>query len=206
MEHSREVCLLCPDQRLLARWQAFAWKRCCWWDQLIFYPAHYRPAFACSLIPDPPPHRRFLRTRCPPQWCMRKGDCGPGHPKGRVHQQDQQGEGRASEPVVQHPWQGSACPLRLTTHLLVQAWHQLLCPFLACRTSRPFRGTSVGFDLIPCVSSPLCCWQSPCRLTLSRPSLAGRGHLVPRASDTVACRGGKLLTEQEVTAISLLSA
>ena len=94
----------------------FAWKRCCWWDQLIFYPAHYRPAFACSLIPDPPPHRRILRTRSPPQWCMRKEDCGPGHPKGRVHQHDQQGEGRASEPVVQHPWQESACLLHLTTY------------------------------------------------------------------------------------------
>jgi len=27
-----------------------------------------------------------------------------------------QGEGCASEPVVQHPWQGSACPLHLTTY------------------------------------------------------------------------------------------
>ncbi len=79
---------------------------------------------------------------------------------------------------------------------------------LACGTARPLGGTSVSLGLMPCVAGPRppCCWQSPCRLARSRPPLAGRGHVVPRASDTVACRGRKLLTEQQLTATSLLPA
>ncbi len=46
-------------------WPAFAWKRCCWWDQRSLYPNDYRWAFASSFIPDSPPHERSLRTRLP---------------------------------------------------------------------------------------------------------------------------------------------
>ena len=47
----REVCRLSP-----------------WGDvalRLNPYPAHYRPAFGCSLLLYPPPHRRLLRGRFP---------------------------------------------------------------------------------------------------------------------------------------------
>jgi hypothetical protein len=47
-QHQREVCRLSP------------------WDDVALrlnpYPAHYRPAFACSLLLYPQSHRRFLRA------------------------------------------------------------------------------------------------------------------------------------------------
>jgi hypothetical protein len=146
MEHSREVSLLCPGQRRLARWRAFAWKRCCRWDRRIFYPCDYRRAFACSLIPDPPPHKRFSRTRVPPQWCVGKEDCGPyfvplHDPRGKV--------------VPLGRWcnirgRGTLKPLRLTTYLFGSS----LSAALARRTSRPLTALQLVFTLVPVFLAP----------------------------------------------------
>ena len=50
-QHQREVCRLSPWGDLAARRNP--------------YPAHYRPAFACSLLLYPPPFRRALRRAFP---------------------------------------------------------------------------------------------------------------------------------------------
>src|SRR5438874_9195487 len=50
-EDQREVCRLSP------RGDVAGW--------LNPYPAHYRPAFACSLLLYPPPHRLPLRVAFP---------------------------------------------------------------------------------------------------------------------------------------------
>ena len=178
MEHSREVSLLCPGQRRLARWRAFAWKRCCRWDRRIFYPCDYRRAFACSLIPDPPPHKRFSRTRVPPQWCVGKEDCGPyfvplHDPRGKV--------------VPLGRWcnirgRGTLKPLRLTTYLFGSS----LSAALARRTSRPLTALQLVFTLVPV-------FLAPDRLVLlavaaSAHALATRAHrslrlpFIPQAS------------------------
>jgi hypothetical protein len=195
MEHSREVSLLCPGQRRPARWRAFAWKRCCRWDQRIFYPCGYCRAFACSLIPDPPPRKRFLRTRVPPQWCVGKEGCGPyfvplHDPRGKV--------------VPLGRWcnirgRGTLKPLHLTTYLF---WFEPVSSFGSSNITT-FNSTSACFHLGPRLS----CSQPPCAAGSRRVGSrlhgrpCGRGYVVPRASDTVACRGRKLLTEQEVTAV-----
>src|SRR5438067_1554813 len=49
--HQREVCRLSPRGDVAGR--------------LNPYPAHYRPAFACSLLLYPPPHRLTLRFAFP---------------------------------------------------------------------------------------------------------------------------------------------
>jgi hypothetical protein len=196
MEHSREVSLLCPGQRRPARWRAFAWKNCCWWDPLIFYPCAYRKAFASSLIPDPPPRKRFSRTRVPPQWCVGKEGCGPYF----VPLHDPRGEGGASRPVVQRPWQGNA---KAPAPDHVPFWFEPVSSFGSSNITT-FNSTSACFHLGPRLS----CSRPPCAAgsrrvgSRSHGRPCGRGYVVPRASDTVACRGRKLLTEQEVTAIT----
>jgi hypothetical protein len=146
MEHLREVSLLCLRQRRPARWRAFAWKGCCWWDQRIFYPCDYRRALASSLIPAPPPRKRFSRTRVPPQWCMGKEDCGAyfvslHDPRGKV--------------VPLGRWcnirgRGTLRPLRLTTHLFGSS----LSAALARRTSRPLTALQLVFTLVPVFLAP----------------------------------------------------
>src|SRR2546423_8070207 len=60
-EDQREVCRLSPRGDVVRR--------------LNPYPAHYRPAFACSLLPYPPPFRFTLRLtfRCR---CRHRGTTG----------------------------------------------------------------------------------------------------------------------------------
>jgi hypothetical protein len=50
-QHQREVCRLSPRDHVANR--------------LNPYPAHYRPAFACSLLLYPPPRQRLSRGRLP---------------------------------------------------------------------------------------------------------------------------------------------
>src|SRR6516164_7280462 len=79
------------------------------------YPVHYRPAFACSLLPYPLPHRLTLR-RAFPRGRQRAYHVPPMY---------QCGLGRASPPVVRHLRRGSSEPPDLTTYLLVQAIQHL---------------------------------------------------------------------------------
>src|SRR5262249_43463987 len=94
-------------------------------------------------------------------------------------------------------------PLHLTTYLLVRAYQQLWLD----EHHGPSGSTSVGFNLRPCVPSS----RPPCAAGSRRVGSrvhgrpCGRGYVVPRASDIVARRGRKLLTEQKVTAVSILS-
>jgi hypothetical protein len=122
----------------------------CWWDQRLFYPCHYNRAFACSLIPGPPPHRRFLRTRCPPQWCMGSGDCGPyfvplHDPQGQVVPLGRWCDIRGRKPLK---------PLHLTTYLFWFEPISSLCIHSGSSNITAFTSTSVGFNLDPCLSSP----------------------------------------------------
>jgi hypothetical protein len=115
------------------------------------------------------------------------------------------GLGRASWPVACRPWRGNAEAPHLATYLLVRACQQLWLD--------EHHGLYQHFtwvDPAPRSWPPtaLCCWQSPRPLTLLRPAPKSRGYVAPRASDKAvtrdACRGGRPLTEQGVTARVLL--
>src|SRR5205807_1495673 len=80
------------------------------------YPAHYRPAFACSLLLYPPPHQLLLREQ--PSLLGRRRAY-------HVPPLSLRGLGRASPPVVHQLRRRSSEPPDLTTYLLVQAIQHL---------------------------------------------------------------------------------
>jgi len=79
------------------------------------YPAHYRPAFASSLVSYPLPHQRLLRGTYP------KGRQGAYH----VPQVYPGRLGPASSPVVRHLRAASSERRSLPTYLLVPAYQHL---------------------------------------------------------------------------------
>ena len=126
-----------------------------------------------------------------------KEGCGPYF----VSLHDPRGEGGASRPVVQHPWQETA---KTPAPDHIPFWFEPISSFGSSNFTT-FNSTSVRFHLGPCLSSsrPPCAAGSRRVGSRSHGRPYGRGYIVPRASDTIACRGRKLLTEQEVTALAL---
>jgi hypothetical protein len=136
------------------------------------YPAHYRSAFACSLVLYPQPHRLILRLAFP---------CGRAMGLPRCVAETLRGVGRASTPVARHLRRVSSGHPDLATYLLVQAYQHLgpvLCDD-AC-------GTSPGLTLPRAAGpQPPWCWQSQSGFTPSLPPLRGedtlsRGLRTPR--------------------------
>ena len=75
------------------------------------YPAHYRPAFACSPVLYPQPHRLTLRLAFP-EGGLRAYHVAPLKPRGL---------GPASTPVARRLRRVSSEHPNLATYLLVQA-------------------------------------------------------------------------------------
>jgi hypothetical protein len=146
MEHLREGGRLCQaDER--TRSPAFAGKRCGWWDQRLVYPCHDRMAFACSLIPGPPPQERFVRTRRPAP-----GVYGGRRTAGLTSLLFLTAQGKV---VPLGRWyhirgRGTLTPLHLTPYHLGPS----LTAALARRTSRPLPALPLVLTLIPVCLAP----------------------------------------------------
>jgi hypothetical protein len=116
---------------------------CAWGDvasRLNPCPARYRPAFACSRILYPQPHRRALRRAFP-----RGGELRAYH----VPHRYPGGLGRASRPVARHLRQGNA-EAPAPGH--VPFGPSLSAPYasvLACRTSRPLPALHLKLTVPP---------------------------------------------------------
>jgi hypothetical protein len=139
------------------------------------YPAHYRPAFACSPILYPQPHRLALRSAFPPKGGLRAYHVAPLKPRGL---------GPASTPVARHLRRGSSEPPDLATCLLAQASQHLW--LVLCDDAD---GGSPGLT-VPRTPGPRppWCWQSRPRLALRPPSRGMRircaeGSAPPRCQE-----------------------
>ena len=80
--------------------------------ELTLYPAHYRSAFACSLLPIPLSHRLLLRVAVPLLWFRSQEDIGLT----TFHRCNRVGQVVSARPVVRRLRQRNAESLHLTTY------------------------------------------------------------------------------------------
>ena len=160
MKDQREVCRLSPRSDVAS-------------DNS--YPAHYRPAFACSLLLYPPSHRHALRHAFPDDLGDRMGKRRAYH----VPPLSLCGLGRVSSPVVRQLRHGSSEPTDLTTYLLVQAIQHLalgLC-------DDDYNASPELTDTTPSwFPTPLMLGVASWPCGRKSPSLAERGYVVTGAS------------------------